>query len=84
MASTVAQGQELAKSLLGIDLAALAQRFTAGAANGHEVDAVPPPPPPADLAVAAGTTRRHRLGITRGQGLSLGPPGGVGRTTPPA
>lgn len=56
VASTVAQGQELAKNLLGIDIAELAQRYTAGTTDGHAAEAVPPPPPPpADHAVGAGS-----------------------------
>ena len=59
VASTVAQGQELAKNLLGIDIAELAQRYTAtstSATNGPQDGAVPPPPPPpVDRAVGAGS-----------------------------
>jgi flotillin len=60
VASTVAQSNEMLKSLFGVDVAGLVQGFGAGdgngAANGAESDAAgaldvpPPPPPPADGA----------------------------------
>jgi flotillin len=46
VASTVAQGQEIAKSILGIDIAALAQRFTENGGTGTAPAITPAEPEP--------------------------------------